>query len=62
MIALIVLAAVGALALLCMVRAVRVVPQARAYVVERLGSYHRTLQVLNDSQADHVQGGGRRGR
>jgi regulator of protease activity HflC (stomatin/prohibitin superfamily) len=45
MIVLIVLAAVGAVAVLCMVRAVRVVPQARAYVVERLGSYHRTLQA-----------------
>ncbi len=45
MIALIVLAAVGAVALLCMVRAVRVVPQARAYVVERLGSYSRTLDA-----------------
>ena len=45
MIALIVLAAVGAVALLSLVRAVRVVPQARAYVVERLGSYNRTLEA-----------------
>ena len=34
---------VAALAVVFLVRAVRIVPQARAGVVERLGRYHRTL-------------------
>lgn len=36
-------AVVGAVLLIFLARAVRVVPQARALVVERLGRYHRTL-------------------
>src|SRR3954454_8429706 len=43
MIALIVLAVVIVLVLVVVARTVRVVPQARAGVVERLGRYHRTL-------------------
>ena len=42
--ALIVLAAVAAFVLLVVARTVRIVPQARAGVVERLGRYQRTLQ------------------
>ena len=41
---LIVVAALGLLVLLIFARTIRVVPQARARVVERLGRYHRTLQ------------------
>jgi regulator of protease activity HflC (stomatin/prohibitin superfamily) len=40
---LIVLAVVAALALLVLARTVRIVPQARAGVIERLGRYNRTL-------------------
>lgn len=36
-------AVVAAVVLIFLVRAVRIVPQARAMVVERLGRYHRTL-------------------
>ena len=43
MVALIVLAVVAALVLLTLWRTVRVIPQARAGVVERLGRYSRTL-------------------
>ena len=43
MVALIVLLAVAAFVLLVLARTIRVVPQARAGVVERLGRYHRTL-------------------
>src|SRR5579859_6363613 len=43
MIALIVLAAVAALVLLIVARTIRIVPQARAGVVERFGRYQRTL-------------------
>src|SRR2546426_513391 len=43
MIAVIVIALVAALVLVALGRAIRIVPQARAYVVERLGSYNRTL-------------------
>src|SRR5437016_12322465 len=43
MVALIVLAAVAALVLLVVARTVRIVPQARAGVIERLGRYSRTL-------------------
>jgi regulator of protease activity HflC (stomatin/prohibitin superfamily) len=43
MIAVIVLLAVAGLVLLVLARAVRIIPQARARVVERLGRYHRTL-------------------
>ena len=42
---LIVLAVVAALVLFVLSRAVRIVPQARAGVVERLGRYHRTLDA-----------------
>jgi regulator of protease activity HflC (stomatin/prohibitin superfamily) len=42
-VALIVLLAVAAFVLLVLARTIRVVPQARAGVVERLGRYHRTL-------------------
>jgi regulator of protease activity HflC (stomatin/prohibitin superfamily) len=43
MVVLIVLAAVAALVLLVVARTVRIVPQARAGVVERFGRYQRTL-------------------
>jgi regulator of protease activity HflC (stomatin/prohibitin superfamily) len=43
MTALIVLLAVAALVLLVLGRAIRIIPQARARIVERLGRYHRTL-------------------
>ena len=41
--ALIVLLVVAALVLLTLARTIRIVPQARAGVVERLGRYSRTL-------------------
>src|SRR5205085_12446988 len=41
--ALIVLAVVSVLVLLTLARTIRIVPQARAGVVERFGRYHRTL-------------------
>src|ERR687891_1910411 len=41
--ALIALIAVAVLVLVVVMRAVRIVPQARAGIVERLGRYHRTL-------------------
>jgi regulator of protease activity HflC (stomatin/prohibitin superfamily) len=43
MIALIALGAVAAFVLLVVARTVRIVPQARAGVVERFGRYQRTL-------------------
>ncbi|NHC45400.1 SPFH domain-containing protein [Motilibacter aurantiacus] len=43
MVGLIVLAVVALAALLVLYRSVRIVPQARAGVVERLGRFHRTL-------------------
>ena len=43
MVALIVLAAVAALVLLVVARTIRIVPQARAGVIERFGRYQRTL-------------------
>jgi regulator of protease activity HflC (stomatin/prohibitin superfamily) len=43
MVALIVIAVVAVLVLLVLARTVRIVPQARAGVIERLGRYHRTL-------------------
>src|SRR5579872_3626902 len=43
MVALIVIAVVAVIVLLVLARTVRIVPQARARVVERLGRYHRTL-------------------
>src|SRR6266581_2251602 len=43
MVALIVIAVVAALVLVVLARTVRIVPQARAGVIERLGRYHRTL-------------------
>src|SRR5215471_17814669 len=43
MAALIVIAVVVVFALVVAARAIRVIPQARAGVVERLGRYHRTL-------------------
>ncbi|HXR11725.1 MAG TPA: SPFH domain-containing protein [Gaiellaceae bacterium] len=43
MVALIVIAVVAAIVLLVLARTIRIVPQARAGVVERLGRYHRTL-------------------
>jgi len=42
---LIVLIALAAVALIVLARAVRIVPQARAGIVERLGRYHRTLDA-----------------
>jgi len=45
MIALIVIAIAAAIVLVGFGRAVRIVPQARAYVIERLGSYSRTLDA-----------------
>jgi len=43
MLALIVLLAVAAFVLLTLWKTVRIIPQARARIVERLGRYHRTL-------------------
>ena len=43
MVALIVIAVVAVLVLVTLARTIRIVPQARAGVVERLGRYHRTL-------------------
>ena len=43
MIALVIIAATAVVVLVALIRAIRIVPQARAYVIERLGSYHRTL-------------------
>src|SRR5690348_14291940 len=45
MVALIVIVVVALFVLLVLARTVRVVPQARAGVVERLGRYHRTLNA-----------------
>jgi regulator of protease activity HflC (stomatin/prohibitin superfamily) len=45
MIAYIIIAVTAALVLLALSRAIRIVPQARAYPVERLGSYDRTLSA-----------------
>src|SRR5918995_1354454 len=45
MIGLIVLAVVAAFALVVLSRSVRIVPQARAGIVERLGRYNRTLDA-----------------
>ena len=42
---LIVLGVVALFVLLVLARSVRIVPQARAGVVERLGRYHRTLDA-----------------
>jgi regulator of protease activity HflC (stomatin/prohibitin superfamily) len=43
MIALVIIVATAVIVLVALSRAIRIVPQARAYVVERLGSYNRTL-------------------
>ena len=40
----IVLIALAVVALILLFRAVRIVPQARAGIVERLGRYHRQLE------------------
>ena len=45
MIAYIIIAVTAALVLVTLSRAIRIVPQARAYPVERLGSYDRTLSA-----------------
>jgi type II secretory pathway pseudopilin PulG len=45
MIVIIIVAVVGAVVLTGLGRTVRIVPQARACVVERLGSYSRTLDA-----------------
>jgi regulator of protease activity HflC (stomatin/prohibitin superfamily) len=45
MIALIVLLAVAAAVIFTIARTIRIVPQARAGIVERLGRYHRTLDA-----------------
>ncbi len=45
MASLIVLAVVGLLVLVTLAMAVRIVPQARAGIVERLGRYHKTLDA-----------------
>src|SRR5579862_7705192 len=45
MVALIVIAVVAVLVLLVLARTIRIVPQARAGVIERLGRYHRTLNA-----------------
>ncbi|MBV8064823.1 MAG: SPFH/Band 7/PHB domain protein [Actinobacteria bacterium] len=45
MVALIVIAVVAVLVLLTLARTIRIVPQARAGVIERLGRYHRTLNA-----------------
>jgi len=42
-IALVIIAATAIVVLVALSRAIRIVPHARAYVIERLGSYHRTL-------------------
>src|SRR5690242_1618799 len=42
---LIVLLVLAALVLLVLFRSVRIIPQARAGIVERLGRYHRTLEA-----------------
>jgi regulator of protease activity HflC (stomatin/prohibitin superfamily) len=42
---LIVLIVIGAFVLITLMRSIRIVPQARAGVVERLGRYHRTLDA-----------------
>src|SRR5438445_13544245 len=44
MVAVIVIAVVAVFAVIVAARAIRVIPQARAGVVERLGRYHRTLE------------------
>jgi len=44
-IALIVLLAVAAAVIVTLARTIRIVPQARAGIVERLGRYHRTLEA-----------------
>src|SRR5438309_9912835 len=41
----VVLIVVAAVVLLVLLRTVRIVPQARAGIVERLGRYHRTLEA-----------------
>src|SRR5215831_19047084 len=45
MVALIVIVVVALFVLLVLARTVRIVPQARAGIVERLGRYHRTLNA-----------------
>src|ERR1700740_1354608 len=45
MVALIVIAVVAVLVLIVLARTIRIVPQARAGVIERLGRYHRTLNA-----------------
>jgi regulator of protease activity HflC (stomatin/prohibitin superfamily) len=45
MVALIVIAVVAVLVLFVLARTIRIVPQARAGVIERLGRYHRTLNA-----------------
>jgi len=45
MAALIVLIVIGAVVLITIAQSVRIVPQARAGIVERLGRYHRTLDA-----------------
>jgi len=44
-VALIVIAVVAVLVLVTLARTIRIVPQARAGVIERLGRYHRTLNA-----------------
>ena len=44
MVALIVVAVVVVVAVVIASRAIRIIPQARAAVLERLGRYHRTLE------------------
>src|ERR671922_3017114 len=41
----IVLLVIGVVVLIVLGRAIRIVPQARAGIVERLGRYHRTLDA-----------------
>src|SRR5256886_15390541 len=43
MVGLVVILIVAVIVLLTLARTVRIIPQARARVVERLGRYHRTL-------------------
>src|SRR3989440_5647063 len=43
MVALIVIAVVAVFVLVVLARTIRIIPQARAGVIERLGRYHRTL-------------------
>lgn len=45
MIELIILAIVALIVIWLLVSNIRIVPQAKAYVVERLGAYHATWQV-----------------